>query len=264
MATPSQPANRDPNEKWARTRRNVMAMGGVLSSSLLLADCKADHKNREPSCYLKGTRILTSSGERKVEQLSVGEAVRTIDGNLAPILWIGRYAARLGLGRRVEKETLPIRIAQGALGTGLPHADLFVSADHRLFLDGVLIRAADLRNGTSVNDPPSYPVGHIEYFHLLLRKHNIIFAEGVGCETLLPTKNAVMLFDNADEFISRFEPLDCVPERPCAPVYADLGGRAQFWSHFRNALSPWIDLRNQIDRMRDRLLLERLEREAVS
>src|SRR5579872_6644732 len=145
MVMPLQPANRDPKEKWARTRRNVMAMGGILSSSLLLSGCKNDHDRREPSCYLKGTRIRTSCGERNIEELCVGEAIRTIDGDLEPIQWIGRYTAKLGLGEDYEREIRPVRIAQGALGAGLPHADLFVSADHRLLLGGVLIRAADLR-----------------------------------------------------------------------------------------------------------------------
>jgi hypothetical protein len=263
MATHFQPANGDRNESWPRTRRNVMAMGGMLSSSLLLGGCNDHHQRREPSCYLKGTRIRTSCGERKVEELRVGETIRTIDGVLEPIRWIGRYTVKLQLGEDLEKELRPIRIAQGALGASLPHADLFVSADHRLLLDGVLIRAADLRNGASINEALSFSVGEIEYFHVLLRKHDVIFAEGASCETLLPTKTAITMFDNADEFSALFGSLDGVSTGPCAPVYADLGGRAQFWSHFRNAISPWIDRRNQIDRMRDRLLLERLERDAV-
>jgi hypothetical protein len=45
------------------------------------------------------------------------------------------------------------------------------------------------------------------------------------------------------------------PARPCAPIFNcnDLRKRARIRSHLRSALSPWIDLRNDCDRVRDLL-----------
>ncbi len=90
------------------------------------------------ACYRRGTRILTDRGERPVEDLRVGDLVRTIDGAAEPIVWIGRrdvVCARHPNPRHVW----PVRVAAGAFGESTPHRALYLSPDHAVFVNGVLI-----------------------------------------------------------------------------------------------------------------------------
>ena len=75
-----------------------------------------------------GTRIMTESGERPVEDLRIGDVLVTASGQHRPVRWIGQrsYAGRfLAANPRVQ----PIRFAAGCLDDGLPHRDLMVSQD---------------------------------------------------------------------------------------------------------------------------------------
>ena len=47
-------------------------------------------------------------------------------------------------------EVLPVRIRRNALDAETPKRDLFVSRGHALYIDGLLVRAADLVNGRSI------------------------------------------------------------------------------------------------------------------
>jgi hypothetical protein len=257
-----QPCQNETFEKYMRTRRNLLAIGSVLSA-VLLSGCKTETKFRfkdgfkdvRPNCYLKGTRILTPRGERRIEQLQRGDFVTTLEGQSAPIEWIARrrYVVPT-IGQEFREEISPVRIARDALESGIPHNDLYLSQDHRIYFDGLLVRAADLLNeGTIAVERRDQP-DELEYFHIMLRDHGIIFAEGAPCETLLPNAKTVKIFDNYLEYEKLFGlPVDCSLQ-PYVPVYADRGGRARVYSHLRSAISPWIDRRNKYDKLRDRLL----------
>jgi hypothetical protein len=77
-------------------------------------------------CYLRGTLILTTSGERFVENLAIGESIVTRFGGVQRIKWIGRqnFGARL-IADNPGKQ--PVCISAGALGENTQRRDLFVS-----------------------------------------------------------------------------------------------------------------------------------------
>ncbi len=136
------------------------------------------------ACFAAGTRILTARGEVPVEALREGDLVQTLQ-RLSPVRWIGRR--RLDLRRHPRPwDAYPVRIAAGAFGLGMPHADLLVSPDHAIFVDGRLIPARHLLNGVTV---VRQPVDEIVYFHVELAAHAVLLANGQPAESYLDTGN---------------------------------------------------------------------------
>ena len=140
-------------------------------------------------CYAAGTRILTPTGERVIESLLQGDIVLTLsDGELKaqPVKWLGHR--RISLAAHPRPETVaPIRIERDAIADGIPHRDLLVSPDHAIFVDGMLICARQLLNGTTIRQERDNWAVH--YYHVELDEHAILLAEGLPAESYLDTGN---------------------------------------------------------------------------
>jgi hypothetical protein len=149
--------------------------------------------------------------------LAIGDHVVTRSGARRPIKWIGRrsYAGRFAFGRT---SILPICVAAGALGEGLPRRDLWVSPNHALYLEGVLIEARDLVNGVSIFQASS--VESVEYFHIELAEHDLLVAEGVLAESYIDDDNRG-LFHNAAEYHSLYPTEQVKAPRYCAARLAE-------------------------------------------
>ena len=236
-----------------RTRRNMMAMGAIFASVVLAktttalacppAQCKSN-------CFLKGTKIRTAEGERKIEDLKIGDLLPTMFGGLRPIEWIGRYPfKRSDPSKPWVKDALPVRIARSALAPDVPHADLYVTGGHALLIDGVLVPAELLINGTTITRDEVREYDELEFLHVKLESHDVIYAEGVPAETLINVQESAV---NFADYLRRYGTA-ATDEEHCAPHVHIWGGGVELKSRFRSALSPWIDLRNQADLLRDRL-----------
>jgi hypothetical protein len=102
------------------------------------------------NCFRKGTKIRTAEGERKIEDLAIGDLLPTMLGGLRPIQWIGRYAfKKCDPSKPWVKDALPVRIARSALAPEVPHSELYVTAAHSLLVEGELAPAETLINGTT-------------------------------------------------------------------------------------------------------------------
>ena len=146
-----------------------------------------------PPCFAAGTRILTTRGEIPVENLTLNDHVILDSGTTAPIQWLGFRS--LSPNRHPNPEQVsPIHIQAGALADNIPHRDLIVSPDHALYLDGALIPAKALLNGTTIRQ---INVTSITYYHVELPTHAILLAEGTPTESYLETGNR-HAFTNAD------------------------------------------------------------------
>jgi hypothetical protein len=150
-------------------------------------------------CFLAGTRIATPAGEAPVEALAVGDLVLTADGRAAPVKWVGVQTVVTLFADPLR--TFPIRITAGALGETFPLRDLLVSPDHALFLDGALVQAGALVNGTTIVRESAMPE-RFTYFHVELDDHALILAEGVPAETFLDTVTR-RRFDNYADYEAR-------------------------------------------------------------
>lgn len=146
-------------------------------------------------CFLSGTTIATTTGDRTVEALAPGDMVLTADGGAKEVRWVGRSTHARAFADPAR--AYPIRIKQGALGENLPARDLLVSPGHAVLVRGVLVQAAALVNGVSVvRETPATDM--FTYYHVELDSHELLFAEGVPAESFL-MGGEHMVFDNIAE-----------------------------------------------------------------
>ena len=87
----------------------------------------------------------------------------------------------------------------GALGEGVPARDLYVSPDHGIAIDGLLINAIALVNGHSIYQVDA-PLDGFTYYHVELENHALLFAEGAAAESYLPQNQERMSFENGSEY----------------------------------------------------------------
>ncbi|GAN76609.1 Hint domain-containing protein [Acidisphaera rubrifaciens] len=134
-------------------------------------------------CLAAGTRIDTPDGPRPIETLRLDDAVLCHAGGspvARPVTAIRRWTL---------DDEAPVRIAAGAFAAGAPSRDLVLSPDHAVFIDGMLVPARHLVDGHAVTRDA---LGRVTYHHLSVAGHDLIRAEGVLVETLLPLGPAAL------------------------------------------------------------------------
>ncbi len=156
-------------------------------------------------CFGGETLIDTPEGPVCAKDLQVGQMVMTANGP-QPIRWIGsRSVGPEQTGR--DPRFCPVRISAGALGVGLPKRDLLVSRQHRLQVTSpialrmfgqasVLVSALRLTYLPGIYLDTS--VQEIDYYHILLDAHEVIYAEGAPAESLLLGQQSLKTFGETD------------------------------------------------------------------
>lgn len=139
-------------------------------------------------CFASGTLIATPDGDRPIQNLRPGDLVLTHDNGAQPIRWTG-VRSTIGIN-----EDTPVTIESGVLGNSAP---LVLSPNHRvlvvhekaelLFGEPECLVAAKFlcaRDGISQTK-----TGRIAYHHIMLERHEIVMANGILCESLLPVSD---------------------------------------------------------------------------
>lgn len=168
-------------------------------------------------CFARGTLLATPQGPRAIEDLQVGDLVRTRDHGPQPLRWMGRTT--VPARTLAARENLrPIRIRAGALGADTPSTDLVVSPQHRMLVRSgiaqkmfgtmeVLVAAKQLLQIEGVDIAHDLP--EVEYFHMLFDQHEVVFANGAESESLHTGPQALKAVGRAalDEIFGLFPQL---------------------------------------------------------
>lgn len=135
--------------------------------------------------FARGTMITLADGRQApIETLRRGDAILTRDHGPQPLRWIGRASLR-ALG-----SFAPVVISAGTMGNA---GDLVLSQHHRMFLyqhkhltgmttSELLVQARYLVDGEAIYLREG---GYVDYFSLVFDRHEIIYAEGIPCESLM-------------------------------------------------------------------------------
>ena len=163
-------------------------------------------------CFATGTMIRTPHGDRRIEKLSEGDLVLTLDSGPQPIRWIASKTVR------ATGALAPVRFARGVLGND---RDLFVSPQHRMLLSGrhagsALGRDQVLAPAIALVDDIQVAVafgGMVTYRHMMFDRHQVVIANGAPSESFHPGGIALDTLDGRerDELFAIFPDLRSDP-----------------------------------------------------
>lgn len=188
-----------------------------------------------------GVMVSTIDGPIPVEDLQPGDYVQIHGGGVAPILWIGSTVLAPSQGNPTsDSPSGLIRILPDAFGLSRPMRNLLLGPAARLLQTRP---AADGGPATQVLCPVEArvdgaqilqvtPPGPVRTYHLALRRHAILQADGIGVESYHPgpimdhamglnTRNLFLSMFPHIEKMSDFGPLifprcDAAPDRTAA------------------------------------------------
>ena len=155
-------------------------------------------------CFTPGTLIATPTGERKVEDLEVGDRVITRDNGIQEIRWVGQKTLN-GIDLIHAEHLRPVLIRAGALGNGLPERDMMVSPNHRVLVSNdktalyfedseVLVAAKHL---TGLDGVDVVEASHVTYIHFMFDQHEVVLSDGAWTESFQPGDMSLKGIGNA-------------------------------------------------------------------
>ncbi len=154
-------------------------------------------------CFTPETWLSTPDGPRRIQTLQPGDLIETRDNGAQEVLWCG-HRRMSGARLHAMPHLRPIRFRTGALGTGRPDEDFLVSPQHRMLVKGaasqalfntpeVLVSAQHLVNDSTIT--VDHGLREVTYVHILLERHNIVWANGLETESFHPSNTALDLVD---------------------------------------------------------------------
>lgn len=143
------------------------------------------------ACFLAGTFIRAQYGMVRVEDIKPGDLVYALGHNntwqLRQVTWTGKQITTVAAYKHDDLAGYPVCIRRNAIDEGVPFADLYVTAEHCMFLDDYFVPIRMLVNGKTIFYDRSFTT--YEYYHIELEKHSVIAANGALSESYLDTGN---------------------------------------------------------------------------
>ena len=135
---------------------------------------------RLPPSLAAGTRVATPAGGVDVEQLRPGMRILAASGASVAVVAVSHR--RVDCRRHPRpREVWPVRIRAGALRRAVPERDLWLSPDHLICDNDVLIPLRQLLNGTSI---AQQECDSFTWFHIATAGHDAVWVEGLLVEAL--------------------------------------------------------------------------------
>ncbi len=209
-------------------RNGAVITDGVSGQSADLSAAAGQYSGITIQCFAAGTHIATTDGPVAVEDLAIGQSVWTQFGGSRPITWIGRRHVNCHMHRN-PRAVWPIHVAAHAFGEGRPGRDLWLSPDHAVFVEDVLIPIRYLIDDHSVRQEPCHTVC---YYHIELAQHDVVFAENLAVESYLDSGDRTSFANGGGpvvlhpEFsLHMWEAMGCAPLIVTGPVVTAVRAR---------------------------------------
>ena len=246
-----------------RTRRQLLRVTTVSVASIpFLALARKSASAQTPtavpptavprSCFLKGTKISTPSGDRLVQDLQIGDKVQTLAGRKT-IKWIGYNKFTKEKGRAWHDNVMPIRVARFAIDDRTPDRDLYLSPLHCIFFNEALIPVMYLINEASIAQGTPSDMSAIEYYHIDLDAHEVIYAEGALVESFFDDGSNRENFSNFVQYERLYGGERQSKMTPFAPILRYCGRRQELKGLVRSLISNVVDVRDPIQIAYDQL-----------
>ncbi|NTS30684.1 Hint domain-containing protein [Phyllobacterium sp. BT25] len=255
-------SNTKPNRPSSRARRHFLGVVAAASAAVTVASLPALAKDKPPkdkppkggdrNCFLRGTSIMTPTGEVRIEDIRIGDLVETVRGKAMAVKWIGHQRYKKS-GPCWPDNVMPIRIARQALDERTPHKDLYLSPNHALFIDGVLIRVKELVNGISIAPADFAETSQLDYYNIMLDTHEVILAEGTPIETFLLRGSNHESFTNFAEYNRLYRAETFVTMAPFAPIVGYEGGREHLKALLCLGVSSFVPMRDPVQEASERI-----------
>ena len=154
-------------------------------------------------CFTPDTRVATPDGVQQIRHLRPGDMILTRDNGPQEVLWSG-HRRMSGARLYAMPHLRPIRFRANSMGLYRPDEDLLVSPQHRMLVKGaaaqalfntseVLVAAEDLVNDATI--VVDHVLREVTYVHILLEKHNIVWANRLETESFHPSNTALDTVD---------------------------------------------------------------------
>ena len=117
-----------------------------------------------------------------MQELQIGDEVQTLAGRKT-IKWIGYNKFTKEEGRAWQDSVMPIRVGRFAIDDQTPYRDLYLSPLHCVFFNEALIPVMYLVNEASIAQGTPSEMSALEYYHIELDTHEVIYAEGALVES---------------------------------------------------------------------------------
>jgi hypothetical protein len=142
---------------------------------------------------------------------------------------------------------MPIRVMRFAIDDHTPHCDLYLSPYHCIFFNKALIPVMYLINEATIAQGTPSDMSAIEYYHIELDTHEVLYAEGALVESFIDDDGSRR--ENFSNFV-QYERLYGVERQskmtPFAPVLMYRGRGQELKGLMRSLISNVVDVRDPI------------------